>query len=92
MSASKALDPPATGTRRRPRLPFALVMAIGLIWFHGVTRGAPGPPLPGNEPVDCPDCGKPGDDRGDGSYACEGGHVFTEEEARAAKKERDNQA
>ena len=86
MSGSMAPGPPVAGGRLGLCLRLGLVIAIGLVWNH-VPHGMPGTPDPGDGPTDCPICGLPGGDRGDGTYVCEKNHVFTAEQAELAKAE-----
>ena len=87
MSGSMAPSPPVTGARPGLRLSLALIIVIGMICTHSFTHGMAGTPDSGGGPVDCPICGMPGGDRGDGTYVCENNHVFTAEEAEAMKAE-----
>lgn len=80
-----APSPPATDGRLGLCLRLGLVIAISLIWTHGPIHGLAGTPEPGDGQVRCPKCRLPGGERDDGMYACIKGHVFTEEEAEAAK-------
>jgi hypothetical protein len=87
MSGSMTQSPPVVGARPGLCARLGLIIAIGLIWTHNSTHGMAGTSGSGDGPVDCPICGLPGGDRGDGTYVCANNHVFTAEEAEAVQAE-----